>query len=1853
MSREMRNLVEPGREIDHFRVIRLLGEGGFGEVYLARDSKLGRKVALKLIHPRHVGSREAIDRFLFEVRATARFNHPNIVTVYAVGEHRGVPYVALEYLEGQTLRERINEHRPRLKEALRMAAAIARALEEAHRHGILHRDLKPENVLIPADGRLRVVDFGLAKKIATPEQQARAAEALREEELPAFTTPTEPLDTVRDLALGSDQTLPPEQAHGLAAAVALGVDRPTIEQLTLASYQSEESAQVRGTPAYMSPEQWRGLALSSAADVWALGVMLFEMLGGTLPFGYSSPLAIATQVCGKEPSPSLPPGGAGDALRALVARCLDKDPDARPSAAQVAEALEAELGGGVKPSDERGPFRGLLPFSERDTGLYFGREAETNAFLERLRVEPTLAIVGPSGAGKSSFVHSGVVPRLREQAHWLVLPLRPGATPFRALANRLLHGEHSRSAAQRATTMQQPQVAEARAQAAGAAPPASEEETSQRRGLFEGQDVESLAAMLEESPERLALLLPRLAQRHGGRVLLLVDQLEELHTLTEDVETRRRFMRALAAAADDVDEPVRLVVTLRDDFLGRVAESEAAARVLRNVTVLRSPGRQSLRDILERPLAAFEYRYDDEKLPAEMIDAVVDEPACLPLLSFAAQQLWERRDREKRVLRRADYDEIGGVAGALATHADALLSAMAPGELDIARKLLMRLVTAEGTRRTVARAALVEGLEEQAERVLERLTEARLLALRKPDTDSEPHYELAHEALITRWERLAAWLDESADERAFVAEVGQAADLWHKRGRRDDEVWSGEALDDALRSLRRVREGVPELVRQFLERGKIVQKERESEQERVRRARRRTLTIATVVVLLAVSIFATAWMMRLRGERVRIDRERALALVAGAFSLGDAQAVAAKARIRSALELGDHPDARLAWWSLGRHGLRFEKRLTRQAVAIAFSRDDRGVWVLDRDGRLRRLALQHDEWQSVASLAGKRLDAFAVLADGRLVVSWRDKKRRFVALCWPQSGKLQIVGRLPPIAVALARMEAKDRRVCLAVYQAIHCWDVATQKHDGTFPGGNAMRLATRSNLLASTSSFRRMQILVNGKRDHSWQVSDERHFFPLAFAPDGRFLLHGSGQRLWRMWPSRRAPHVLTSISGSIANIAFAPQGSLVAVGTTTARIHLYSLSDGGVRPVGPVLTWKAKNDLVALLAFNSRGTALAASSRSGRLRIWDVTLRGGERNSGHDGAIRTLDVSSKGVVASGGSDHLLKLWRPSHAHEIASRDVSPTSITALRYSHAGDRLAVGFANGRVEVAKGTLSLSGAALVPLGAWVSSLAWSSDDRYLAAGGWDGKVAVYRDGQRLYRFEHHAASMVCALAISEDDKRLAVVSCRQRPPNRKVIGVYDLASGRLLSSGSTRSHALTAGAVFRGDTVLVEDGWQGVVYFRDGYAWREDTSRQQFGGRMFLFDYGRLTMRLATNAHDHMAALVLHSAATPPRGRYIAGGSGMIVDVGWRRGMIASGDAAGALQLYRAPRYLPQWSTLMVGGRRRYLYTRTHRIDLRRGVREPLPATRWMRALGQRGLMAAEHRSGLLCMADDRGAVEVWDTAADRQLATVRMPPLASIGIVTLPGQLSRAISYPISVRAIFAGDADECLVHANERLYVISRAGKRRDVGSCARFSQAPGGFFCQRWRDKVTVISARGDVLARFATRDVIDALVRDRARAGGWIVAGPADARRYWALMRVGGKSGGDALPGAGALLGRVTALMWLESKRSRALARRLLFTGNNRGVVTAFDARRLRVVARWKLHGVIQDIWQERGHVIVVSAQGDFRRIDISMLEMPYCQLMRDVWRVTPHVWREEGVIPVRPPKDHHCSRRGSER
>jgi serine/threonine protein kinase/Tol biopolymer transport system component len=276
-----------GQEFRQYRVLEKLGAGGMGEVYLAEDTSLGRRVALKLLPPEHTTDPERLRRFRIEVRSASALNHPHILTVHEVGEVDGRQFMATEYVDGETLRtilSRSGKMTPR--ETLDVGVQAASALAAAHDAGIVHRDIKPENIMIRRDGYVKVLDFGLAKLTGT--------------------------ETAESFDTGA-ATLPPP-VHTDAGAIL-------------------------GTTPYMSPEQAAGRPVDARSDIFSFGAVLYEMVSGQRPFRGGSTMETIAAILDRDPAPL--PASVPPALAAAILRCLRKDPSRRfQSMADLRATLE-------------------------------------------------------------------------------------------------------------------------------------------------------------------------------------------------------------------------------------------------------------------------------------------------------------------------------------------------------------------------------------------------------------------------------------------------------------------------------------------------------------------------------------------------------------------------------------------------------------------------------------------------------------------------------------------------------------------------------------------------------------------------------------------------------------------------------------------------------------------------------------------------------------------------------------------------------------------------------------------------------------------------------------------------------------------------------------------------------------------------------------------------------------------------------------------------------------------------------------------------------------------------------------------------------------------------------------------------------------------------------------------------------------------------------------------------------------------------------------------------------------------------------------------------------------------------
>src|SRR5262249_451719 len=307
--------VVAGTRFDRYEIISPLGSGGMGEVYLARDTRLERKIALKLLPQERTKDDQRLLRFEQEAKAASALNHPNIITIYEIGDFDSIHFIATEFIDGRTLRQILTEGKLSAINAIDTALQIASALSAAHESGIIHRDIKPENVMLRRDGIVKVLDFGLAK---LTEARVGEWESGRVGESESGRAGEWESRRVREGESGGAG----EKASELSPTLPLS-HSPTPSLST-------DPGTVMGTATYMSPEQARGLRVDARRDMLRLGVMLYEMVAGRAPFGGDTPIDVMTQVLEREPRPLTSVAhGAPPELQRIVGKALRKDREER------------------------------------------------------------------------------------------------------------------------------------------------------------------------------------------------------------------------------------------------------------------------------------------------------------------------------------------------------------------------------------------------------------------------------------------------------------------------------------------------------------------------------------------------------------------------------------------------------------------------------------------------------------------------------------------------------------------------------------------------------------------------------------------------------------------------------------------------------------------------------------------------------------------------------------------------------------------------------------------------------------------------------------------------------------------------------------------------------------------------------------------------------------------------------------------------------------------------------------------------------------------------------------------------------------------------------------------------------------------------------------------------------------------------------------------------------------------------------------------------------------------------------------------------------------------------------------
>ncbi|MEX2275082.1 MAG: protein kinase [Actinomycetota bacterium] len=1319
-----------GTEFAGYRIESLLGWGGMSVVYLAEDLRLKRKVALKLLEAGLAEEASFRDRFLHESELAASIDHPNIVPIYEAGRTEDLLYIAMRYVEGGDLRERLQRSRLDPGDSIGILAQVASALDAAHTHGLVHRDVKPSNVLLDTGARpdgsdhVYLADFGITKRV-------------------------------------SEET---------------GVG---------------DGGRLLGTIDYVAPEQIAGEEIDGRADVYSLGCVLYECLIGEPPFRRDSDVAVVFEHLEAEPPvPSAHRPDLPAALDAVIARSLAKTPEQRYTscgelarealAVAVDEAsrrlvdvvsraaagksdlseVQAELTGKVidfqvvreqaralsapttpvrVAAEGICPFKGLASFEPVDADYFFGRERLVTELVTRLVGAGFLGIVGPSGSGKSSVLRAGLFPALAGgvlpgSGGWRRLLIRPGEQPLEEL----------------------------------------------RRALVSGAK-DPLAEALDALPA-------------DARLILAVDQLEELFTACPSDTERAAYADTLARAAADPDGRAVVVVALRADFYGRFAAFPGLAELLGANQVLVGPMQASeLRRAVELPAGRVGLRVEPELADA-LVDDVEGEPGALPLLSTALLELWQKR--QENTLTLVSYRESGGVRGAVARLAEATYARIPDARTPLVRAIMLRLVgEGEGDAPVRRRAPLaeldLEHSEDMAD-VLATLADSRLV------TVGEGSVEVAHEALLREWPRLREWIDEDTEGRRLRRHITQAATGWDTAERDQGELYRGARLAAALDWSTDHAFDLNELEREFVSESREAS---EKETKRVRRINRRLRgLLASVAVLLVAAVTGGMFAVVQRSEaRDAADQAR------DAETAQLAQRLGAQALVQEDLDLS--------------------LLLARQAVAIEDSPQTRGYLLAALRRSPAAIGIMHG--------SGDVLRSIAISPDGKtLAVGDLTGALLFDARTYEQIGELPVTGLESPPSLAYS----PDGRTLAVGGDYVRLFDARTREqlaetkvwwrhvHDGFGFGGS----------MAFTKDGSQLVVLYQTDEAHPGEagaqvsIRDAATLEPIgatikpdafvgafvgnwyaspqfALTPDDRALLTASedGELAWWDLRSRKKTRTWRIETVTAPALAVSPDGLTAAVGIKRG-VQLVDLRSGTVRT--------ATGDLAgspSWVLFSPDGKTVVSTNRDKTVTRWDVesatlleTLRGHsnfvEQPVFSPDGETLYTVSHDGTAIAWDLMGDRRLGRPFTFTNDRTFSATGYDGHPGEFSPDGRLIAVGLKERGIALWDAReLRPVGAPLLETGGEVKTLAFSPDGRTLAAvTAPGGSLTLWEVGSRSRLQGPLSADggvLLPGVGFTEDGATLATA-------DESGVTLWDVATGgivRGIPSGSASDLAFSA------------------------------------------------------------------------------------------------------------------------------------------------------------------------------------------------------------------------------------------------------------------------------------------------------------------------------------------------------------------------------------------------------------------------------------------------------------------------
>jgi WD40 repeat protein/DNA-binding SARP family transcriptional activator len=1065
----------------------------------------------------------------------------------------------------------------------------------------------------------------------------------------------------------------------------------------------------------------------------------------------------------------------------------------RPAMAEFLPMLVAALTGAASADDQArpNPYKGLRAFDEVDAADFFGRADVVDELLARLRHDDLrgrlVLVVGGSGTGKSSVVRAGLLPRVRGgdlpgSRRWFVTTMLPGSSPFKELAESL-----------------------------------------RRVAVVE---TAGLAERLAEDPGGIDRVLRRLVPE-GGQLLLVVDQFEELFTLASEHE-RRAFLDGLTHAVSAPDSRLRVVATLRADFYDRPLAVQGFGAAVNEATVtIAAMSPADLEAAVVEPTERVGGQVE-RALVAELVNAVVDEPAALPSLQFTLYELAERSPDKRLSL--AAYRELGGVDGAIAARAELLYSSLDDDERAMVRHLFERLVVVgaegEATRRRATRTDLSGHLaNERLEATIDRWAQARLLTLDRHPQTRVPTVELAHEALLREWPRLRDWITENREALIVLGHLREAATSWEELDRDPGTLYRGTRLDVAL-DVAHGRSGeLPPLEREFLDVSRLERdREQAAEADRVDRQaranRRLRIQLAAIAVALVVALVGgfIAFDQRRDAQRERrVATARELAAAADASIGEDAEramllALAAIDATRSSD--GDTlPEAATAL-----HRAVSASRILASFPGVGGNVDwspDGAIFVTEGPENTGVIDIRDAETgESLRSFHGHDIDLNDVgfSGDGSMLATTGDDG---AARVWdPATGQMLFEFQLGEPGPVWGPSLSPDGSLVAATFPdgITRVFDVATGDIALEFdvagetafsPDGTRLAIG----LIWDAEPVAIIADVASGEELFRLSGNSDEGTGDVDWSPDGRWIATAGRDAVVRIWDAATGEQrfTMTGHTSEVVGLDWSADSTRLATGSSDGTAKVSEVTGGGVREL---LSFSARDTGGGLggVAFSPDGERLMTGDAAiNAVKIWDARETGGGEwanlvsvgSSGLPNRVADFTPDGRRVLVgqADGSVSVADVASGDQLSTIGPRAASDGEAGWVDVSPDGQLVAASSAGGPVNIWDAATGAHRAA-VSVDGEVWDQQWSHDGELLAIVVNDfeqGRVVIVdRTGAEVATVREAPGHIVETASFSPDGRRLATTRTivGRMDPEQMHVTIWDWQSGESVATIDT-------------------------------------------------------------------------------------------------------------------------------------------------------------------------------------------------------------------------------------------------------------------------------------------------------------------------------------------------------------------------------------------------------------------------------------------------------------------------------